>query len=63
MEEVNDGYDILSESEKQSIYDLQKSFILSYVHNNENLSIDEWLQNEFKKNMLESSIFFIFVIK
>ena len=53
MEEVNDGYDILSESEKQSIYDLQKSFILSYVHNNENLSIDEWLQNEFKKNMLE----------
>ena len=44
MEEVNDGYDILSESEKQSIYDLQKSFILSYVHNNENLSIDEWLQ-------------------
>ena len=53
MEEVNDGYDILSESEKQSIYDLQKSFILSYVHNNENLSIDEWLQNEFKKNMPE----------
>ena len=53
MEEVNDGYDILSESEKQSIYDLQKSFILSYIHNNENLSIDEWLQNEFKKNMPE----------